>query len=62
MKSAAEWIAFVIFLIILYIMDVKHMAASSYNLFLIILICSVTALVVFLKICFRQSDQDEQNQ
>ena len=62
MKSAAEWIALIIVIIVLYVMDAKHLAASNYNLFLIILIFIITALVIFLKICFRPSGQDDQNQ
>ena len=59
MKSATEWIAFAIAIIVLYVMDVKHMAASNYNLFLIILFFTITALVIFLKIFSRQSGQDD---
>lgn len=61
MKSAAEWIAFIIVIIVLYVMDQKHLAASNYNLFLIILFSAITALVIFLKSCFRQPGQDDQN-
>ena len=62
MRSAAEWIAFVIVILVLYVMDVKHMAASNYNLFLIILFFMITALVIFLKSSFRPSGQDDQDQ
>ncbi len=62
MKSATEWIALILVIIVLYAMDQKHLAASNYNLFLIILIVTITALVVLLKYCFREPGSDDRDQ
>ena len=52
MKSAAAWIAFIVVVIILYVADIKHLAPSRYNFFLLLLLGLVAALVVIVKICY----------
>ena len=58
MKSLVNWIALILVILILYIADIKHMAASQYNTFLILLLAIITGLIMVLKRTY-QSDKDE---
>ncbi len=58
MKSLVNWIAFILVLLVLYIADVKHLAASQYNTFLILLLTIITGLIIVLKMTY-QPDKDE---
>ena len=58
MKSLVNWIAFILVLLVLYIADIKHMAASQYNTFLILLLTIITGLIIVLKMTY-QPDKDE---
>ena len=58
MKSLVNWIAFILVILILYIADLKHMAASRYNTFLILLLAVITGLIFVLKRTY-QPDKDE---
>ena len=58
MKSVVNWIALILVILILYIVDIKHMAASQYNTFLIILLAIITGLIIVLKLTY-QPDKDE---
>ena len=49
MKSVVNWIALILVILILYDVDIKHMAASQYNTFLIILLAITTGLILILK-------------
>ncbi len=58
MKSLVNWIALILVILILYIADLKHLAASQYNTFLILLLAIITGLIFVLKrTC--QPDKDE---
>ena len=60
MKSVVNWIAFILVILILYIVDLKHMAASQYNTFLIILLAAITGLITVLKWTYQPDpDKDE---
>ena len=61
MKSVVNWIAFILVILILYILDLKHMAASQYNTFLIILLAVITGLITVLKWTYQpdKPDKDE---
>ncbi len=58
MKSLVNWIALILVILILYIADLKHMAASQYNTFLILLLAIITGLIIVLKRTY-QPDKDE---
>ena len=58
MKSLVNWIALILVILLLYIADIKHMAASQYNTFLILLLVTITGLIMVLKRTYR-SDKDE---
>ncbi|MEE9496808.1 MAG: hypothetical protein V3V39_09805 [Desulfobacterales bacterium] len=58
MKSLVNWIALILVILILYIADIKHMAASQYNTFLILLLVIITGLIMVLKRTY-QPDKDE---
>jgi len=58
MKSLVNWIAFILVLLVLYIADIKHLAASQYNTFLILLLTIITGLIIVLKMTY-QPDKDE---
>ena len=58
MTSVVNWIAFSLVILILYIADVKHLAASRYNMFIIILLAIITGLIIVVK-STHQPDQDE---
>ncbi len=58
MKSLVNWIALILVILLLYIADIKHMAASQYNTFLILLLVIITGLIMVLKRTY-QSDKDE---
>ena len=58
MKSLVNWIALMLVILLLYIADIKHMAASQYNTFLILLLVIITGLIMVLKRTY-QSDKDE---
>ena len=49
MKSVIQWAAFIGVILVLYFMDLKHMAASQYNTFLLILLGMITGLILILK-------------
>ena len=57
MKSLVNWIALILVILILYIADLKHMAASQYNTFLILLLAIITGLIFLLKRTY-QPDKD----
>ena len=57
MKTVVNWIALILVILILYIADIKHMAASQYNTFLILLLLIITGLVIVLKVTY-QPDKD----
>jgi len=57
MKSLVNWIALILVILILYIADMKHMAASQYNTFLILLLAIITGLIFLLKRTY-QPDKD----
>lgn len=60
MKSVVNWIAFILVILILYIVDLKHMAASRFNTFLIILLAVITGLITVLKWTYQPGpDKDE---
>ena len=58
MKSLVNWIALILVILLLYVADIKHMAASQYNTFLILLLVIITGLIMVLKRTY-QSDKDE---
>jgi hypothetical protein len=58
MKSTVNWIALILVTLILYIADIKHMAASQYNSFLIILLAIITGLIVVLKWTYQSNKND----
>ena len=58
MKSLVNWIALILVILILYIADIKHMAASQYNTFIILLLAIITGLIIVLKRTY-QPDKDE---
>ena len=58
MKSLVNWIALILVILILYIADIKHMAASQYNTFIILLLAIVTGLIIVLKRTY-QPEKDE---
>ena len=58
MKSLVNWIALILVILILYIADLKHMAASQYNTFLILLLAIITGLILLLKRTY-QPDKDD---
>ena len=58
MKFLVNWIALILVVLILYIADIKHMAASQYNTFLTLLLVIITGLIIFLKLTYRP-DKDE---
>ena len=58
MKSLVNWIAFILVIVILYIADLKHMAASQYNTFLILLLAVITGLIIFLKLTYQPDKED----
>ena len=58
MRSLVNWIALILVILILYIADLKHMAASEYNTFLILLLAIITGLIFVLKRTY-QPDKDE---
>ena len=58
MKSLVNWIALILVILILYIADLKHLAASQYNTFLILLLTIITGLIFVLKRTY-QPDKDE---
>ena len=58
MKSLVNWIALILVILILYIADIKHMAASQYNTFLILLLTIITGLIFVLKRTYLP-DKDE---
>ena len=58
MKSIVNWIALILVVLILYIADIKHMAASEYNTFLTLLLAIITGLIMILKRTYR-SDKDD---
>jgi len=57
MKSLVNWIALILVILILYIADLKHLAASQYNTFLILLLAIITGLIFLLKRTY-QPDKD----
>jgi len=57
MKSLVNWIALILVILILYIADLKHLAASQYNTFLILLLAIITGLIFVLKRTY-QPDKD----
>ena len=58
MKSTVNWIALILVILILYIADIKHLAASQYNTFIILLLAIITGLIIVLKRTY-QPDKDE---
>ncbi len=58
MKSLVNWIALILVILLLYIADIKHMVASQYNTFLILLLVIITGLIMVLKRTY-QPDKDE---
>ncbi len=58
MKSLVNWIALILVILILYIADLKHLAASQYNTFIILLLAIITGLIIVLKLMY-QPDKDE---
>lgn len=58
MKPAIAWIVFLIVVAVLYVADLKHLAASRYNFFLLLLIGLVIVLIASVKICYRDSQQN----
>ena len=58
MKSLVNWIALILVILILYIADIKHLAASQYNTFIILLLAIITGLIIVLKRTY-QPDKDE---
>ena len=58
MKSLVHWIAFILVILILYIADLKHMAASQYNTFLILLLAIITGLIIVLKRTYPSDKED----
>jgi len=58
MKSLVNWIALILVILILYIADMKHMAASQYNTFLTLLLAIITGLIFVLKRTY-QPDKDD---
>ena len=58
MKSLVNWIALILVILILYIADLKHLAASQYNTFIILLLAIITGLIIVLKRTY-QPDKDE---
>ncbi len=58
MKSLVNWIALILVILLLYIADIKHMAASQYNTFLILLLAIITGLIIVLKRTYK-SDKDD---
>ena len=56
MKSLVNWIALILVILILYIADLKHMAASQYNTFLILLLAIITGLIFVLKRTIKMND------
>ena len=58
MKSLVNWIALILVILILYIADIKHLAASQYNTFIILLLAIITGLIIVLKRTY-QPDKDD---
>ena len=58
MKSLVNWIALMLVILILYIADIKHMAASQYNTFIILLLAIITGLIIVLKRTYRPDKDD----
>ena len=58
MKSLVHWIAFILVILILYIADLKHLAASQYNTFLILLLAVITGLIIVLKRTYQPDKED----
>ncbi len=58
MKFLVNWIALILVILILYIADLKHLAASQYNTFIILLLAIITGLIIVLKRTY-QPDKDE---
>lgn len=59
MRPTILWIALVIILVIFYLIDITHLTTKFYNIFLLILFGMVTVLILLLKICYQQNEQDE---
>ena len=60
MKQAISWISLSIVLIALYVTDIFHLSTSRYNLFIVILLGLITTLIVIIKICHTQPDQEQE--
>ena len=58
MKSLVNWIALILVILILYIADIKHLAASQYNTFIILLLAIITGLIIVLKRTYRPDKDD----
>ena len=58
MKSMVNWIALILVILILYIADIKHLAASQYNTFLILLLAIITGLIIVLKLTYQPDKED----
>ena len=58
MKSAMNWIALILVILILYIADINHMAASQYNRFLILLLAIITGLIIVIKWTYQSGKDD----
>ena len=58
MKFLVNWIALILVILILYIADLKHLAASQYNTFIILLLAIITGLIIVLKRTY-QPEKDE---
>ena len=56
MKRTVQWIALAAVVMVLYISDAMHVAASRFNLFLFILLAMVAVLVALIKITHDPSD------
>lgn len=58
MKSAMNWIALILVILILYVADINHMAASQYNRFLILLLAIITGLIIVIKWTYHPGKDD----
>ena len=58
MKFLVNWITLILVILILYIADLKHLAASQYNTFIILLLAIITGLIIVLKRTY-QPEKDE---
>ena len=62
MKPIVEWAALTVVILVLYLMDLKHIASSEFNTFIMILFGMITGLVLVLKKCHRPHEPDNKIQ